>query len=269
MSTILLVDDVVLSNSIMETARAVPGVCRALLKRSCSPWLLAGVIDQILAAQTRPGAREELPQPCLPAGNAAGPLPRIDGIQGREYSGSMAILTLELPAHEQQRAFNLRRWAQLLADRDLARIEGRIETDRFGRIIMSPPPAPAHGAFQAEIARLLGNLTAQGRVLTECPISTADGVKAADVAWASPGCLGKLGKKLCFSDAPEICVEVLSPSNTEPEMREKTRLYFDAGAKEVWICGLDGAMTFLVPTDAPPRDRSPLCPRFPSRVRVR
>jgi Uma2 family endonuclease len=181
----------------------------------------------------------------------------------------MAMLTLQLPAHDKQRAFNLRRWAELLADRQLARIEARIETDRFGRIIMSPPPAPAHGTFQAEIARLLGNLTTEARVLTECPISTADGVKAADVAWAAPECLRKLGKKLCFPCAPEICVEVLSRSNTEREIREKTRLYFDAGAKEVWICGLDAAMTFLVPTAPRPPRRSPLCARFPSRLKLR
>jgi hypothetical protein len=47
----------------------------------------------------------------------------------------MARLTLELPAHKTQRAFNLRRWAELLADRELAKVEGRIETDRHGHII--------------------------------------------------------------------------------------------------------------------------------------
>jgi hypothetical protein len=95
----------------------------------------------------------------------------------------MAMLTLELPAHDTQRAFNMRRWSELLADRELAKIEGRIETDRYGRIIISPPPAPSHGSFRLEIGRLLWNLLPEGRVLTECPISTADGVKAADVAW--------------------------------------------------------------------------------------
>ena len=49
----------------------------------------------------------------------------------------MAMLTLELPVHEKQRGFNLRRWAELLADRELARIKDRIETDRYGHIIES------------------------------------------------------------------------------------------------------------------------------------
>src|SRR6266568_2614887 len=96
----------------------------------------------------------------------------------------MAMLMLELPPHKARTAFNLRRWAELLADRELAKVEGRIETDRHGHIIMSPPPAPSHGSFQSEIGHLLRSLMDAGRVLTECPISTADGVKAADVAWA-------------------------------------------------------------------------------------
>src|SRR5437588_5847719 len=97
----------------------------------------------------------------------------------------MATLTLELPPQKTQTAFNLRRWTELLANRELAKVEGRIETDRHGRIIMSPPPAPSHGSFQAKIAVLLERHLTTGRVLTECPVSTADGVKATDVAWAS------------------------------------------------------------------------------------
>src|SRR6266487_5782558 len=116
----------------------------------------------------------------------------------------MAMLTLELLPHKTRTAFNLRRWAELLADRELAKVEGRIETDRHGHIIMSPPPAPSHGSFQLEIGHLLRNLMPQGRVLTECPISTADGVKAADVAWASPECVRELDNRVCFPKSPEI-----------------------------------------------------------------
>src|SRR5213593_1840759 len=145
----------------------------------------------------------------------------------------MATLTLELPPRRTQTAFNLRRWAELLADRELAKVEGRVETDRHGHIIRSPPPAPSHGSYQLEIGHRLRNLLRTGRVLTECPISTADGVKAADVAWASPGRMRELGEQVCFPRAPEICVEVRSPSNTEAEIDEKMALYFDAGARDV------------------------------------
>ena len=116
----------------------------------------------------------------------------------------MARLTLELQPLEAQRPLNMRRWAELMADRELARIEGRIETDRHGRIIVTPPAAPGHGARQAAIAHFLYELMPEGRVLISCPISTADGVKAADVAWASPERMRELGDKVCFPQAPEI-----------------------------------------------------------------
>src|ERR1051326_7024143 len=140
----------------------------------------------------------------------------------------MASLTIELQQTDAQREFNLRRWAEVLVDPEFTRIQGRIETDRYGRVIVSPPPAPAHGSYQSEIAYLLRSLLPRGRVITECPISTADGVRAADVAWASPQYMRALGKNICFATAPEICVEVLSPGNSQAELREKIALYFTA-----------------------------------------
>ncbi len=175
-------------------------------------------------------------------------------------------LTIELPRSEAQGAFNERRWGQLLADPELARVEGRIETDRYGQIIMSPPPAPHHGRLQSKIAGLLGNLLPEGEVLTECPISTADGVKAADVAWASADCMRKLGNRACFVSAPEICIEVLSPCNTDVQIQEKMALYFDAGAQEVWVCAKSGAMKFYVTGQTKPTAYSKRCPQFPKRV---
>lgn len=181
----------------------------------------------------------------------------------------MATLTIELPPHRTQTALNLRRWAELLVDPALAKFEGRVETDRYGRVIMSPPPAPKHGSLQARISSLLDQSLTTGRALTECPISTADGVKAADVAWASPECLRELGDRVCFPRSPEICVEILSPSNTEAEIREKAALYFDAGAREVWLCAESGAMTFLGPGPGQWLRVSEICPQFPKQIELR
>ncbi len=110
---------------------------------------------------------------------------------------------------------------------------------------------------------------ASGRVLTECPISTADGVKAADVAWASPALVHELGRQVCFPRAPEICVEVISPSNTEGEIQEKMALYFDAGAKEVWTCAESGVMSFFGGRGERSMRASKICPQFPKRVELR
>lgn len=68
-------------------------------------------------------------------------------------------LTIELRPSEKQTAFNLKRWRELFADPDLARLPHRIETDRHGHILMSPPPAPAHGDQQSEIVYLLNQST--------------------------------------------------------------------------------------------------------------
>lgn len=178
----------------------------------------------------------------------------------------MAPLTIELPPQAAQQEFNLQRWAELLEIPELAKFEGRVETDRHGHIIMSPPPAPSHGSFQAEIVFQLRSRLSFGRVLTECPISTADGVRAADVAWASQNSLDELGDKPCFPHAPQICVEVLSPGNSNAEIREKTALYFDAGALEVWVCDLSGGMMFAARSQDRPLEESKLCPSFPKQL---
>jgi Uma2 family endonuclease len=180
----------------------------------------------------------------------------------------METLIIELPSQAGQTRFNLRRWDELQTDPVLAKIEGRIETDRHGQIIMSPPPAPSHGSYQVWISHLLVKFMPGGRVLTECPISTADGVRAADIAWASSEKMRELGNCSCFPKAPEICVEVLSPGNTQVEMADKTALYFDAGAMEVWWCDMNGSTKFLSRDVHAPLNKSKLCPKFPKRVRL-
>lgn len=184
----------------------------------------------------------------------------------------MAPLTIELPAQEDQTEFNLRRWSEITADtelgRELARIEGRIETDRHGYIIMSPPAGFRHGSYQFAIAKLLDKLLSRGRTATECPISTADGVRAADVAWISQAKLERIGEGVCLREAPEICVEILSPDNSRREMAEKKALYFAAGAEEVWFCDQDGAITFFVGSDSSGERTSRFCPAFPTGVEL-
>jgi Uma2 family endonuclease len=74
-------------------------------------------------------------------------------------------------------------------------------------------------------------------------------------------------------------IEVLSLSHSEEEMTKKRTLYFEASAKEVWICGLDGQMSFYLPdpygeyaegelstVSSSARAASTLCPRFPAQI---
>jgi hypothetical protein len=67
-------------------------------------------------------------------------------------------------------------------------------------------------------------------------ILAADGVKAIDVAWLEHTRPEIQADPVVLTRAPEICIEILSPSNTQAKIDEKRALYFDAGATEVWIC---------------------------------
>jgi Uma2 family endonuclease len=176
----------------------------------------------------------------------------------------MPAATLELPAIRNQHAFNLKRWREVCADPVLARLEFRIETDRYGHILMTPPPGFDHSGYQSDVVIELGRLMPHGKTLVEVPISTSEGVKGADAAWISRKRCAKAVKENVLILAPEICVEVVSPSNTKAEMLAKKALYFEGGAEEVWFCDRKGRMFFYLkdsPDDIAVRSR--LCPDFP------
>lgn len=180
----------------------------------------------------------------------------------------VAPLEKEPVTLEEQHAFNLAVWARVLADPWLQSLPYRIETDRYGHIIMSIPPAPEHGESQADIAYHLRVLLPHGRVITECPVSTSKGTRGADVVWTTRERRRAQRGQVCLTCAPEICVEVFSPSNSPAEMREKRALYFEAGAEEVWFCHRDGRMEFFC-KDAPEMPvASRICPAFPARIEL-
>lgn len=175
-------------------------------------------------------------------------------------------LIIELPSRDELLARNRRRWSEILADRRLVNLPFKIETNAHGTLLMTPPPSGNHshrqGRIVIELDRQLG-----GHVLPECPISTIDGVRAADVGWYSPQRYSRVAGQLAFETAPEICIEILSPGNVESEIREKRQLYFDAGADEFWLCDLEGRLSYFTAA-APDRaqDNSPRVPHFPAVI---
>lgn len=64
--------------------------------------------------------------------------------------------------------------------------------------------------------------------------------------------------------ALEICVEIVSPSNSSEEMRLKADLFFERGAKEVWVCDEEGSLQFM--GSRGPLERSILAPDFPTSL---
>jgi Uma2 family endonuclease len=154
-------------------------------------------------------------------------------------------------------------WLEVCEHPDLQNLPFKIELDETGKIIMSPTKV-YHSIYQGEIAYQLHTLSPTGKTLVECPIATRKGTKVADVAWASSERLATIQPEIECSIAPELCVEVLSSTNTRKEMQAKRQLYFERGALEVWLCDADGKLTFFNP--AGQLARSALFPDFPSRI---
>ena len=158
------------------------------------------------------------------------------------------------------------RWSQIVADPYWQSIQGRVESDALGQVIVMPPPGFPHSRRQGRVLRHLTSLLGK-HSYPEIPLLTRDGVKGLDAGWFSAERFASVADQDPCEIAPEICVEIRSPSNTRAELDHKRGLYFEAGATEVWICQLDATMTFYH-RDEPDRviATSKVCPQFPSRV---
>lgn len=155
-------------------------------------------------------------------------------------------------------------WKELCEDKRLQDLPYKIELNGRGQIIMSPT-RNWHGNFAGRINGLLQQLLPDGETIVECAVETADGTKEADVAWLTRDRFARVRDEFSCSVAPEICVEVMSPANSDAEMMHKCSLYLRAGASEFWLCGEDGRVRFF---DASGQlSVSKLCPRFPESIR--
>lgn len=134
-------------------------------------------------------------------------------------------------------------WKQILGDPWFHDVPYKVETTSSGAIMMSPA-SNWHGNAQVEIALCLDKGRKGGKIINECSILTTDGVKVADVAWASDEFIGKYGFKTPYTVAPEICVEIVSPGNTQQEIEHKVDLYLAKGALEVWVVRENGGIEF-------------------------
>ena len=157
-------------------------------------------------------------------------------------------------------------WQAVCEDPNLQDLPFKIELDRQGRLIMSPTRLQ-HGEYQSEIAYWLRQHTrGTGKIITECAVETEAGIKVADVGWFSQARWAIVKESYASPMAPELCIEILSPGNTEAEMAKKRTLYFAAGADEVWICDIAGTMHFFNADGK--LSRSDRVPDFPTKLDV-
>ena len=136
------------------------------------------------------------------------------------------------------------RWDELCRDPSLQDLPYKIELNAWGKIEMSPA-SNRHGRLQAALAAEFSRHLPSGVILTECSILTSIGIRVPDVVWGSASFMASYGEITPYGRAPEICVEIVSPSNVQGEIDEKTRAYLAAGAVEIWIVSEDGSVRYF------------------------
>jgi Uma2 family endonuclease len=130
------------------------------------------------------------------------------------------------------------------ADKLLAHQDDGLRHELVAGLVLSEPPASfRHGDIAAEIFRRLIEFVREndlGRVVsTETGFLLArdpDTVRAPDVAFVSRQTMELAGSfRGFFPGAPELAVEVLSPSEQPADVHAKVGDYLAAGSRLVWV----------------------------------
>lgn len=111
-----------------------------------------------------------------------------------------------------------------------------------GRIVREPPTGYDHGGMQLNLAVELRRHVRKhhlGRVRVETGYVLLSGVatvRGPDVSFIAAARIPPEGMPAGFPRiAPDLAIEVVSPSNRAREIREKLRDYFEAGVRQVWV----------------------------------
>ena len=109
-----------------------------------------------------------------------------------------------------------------------------------GELYRMPPPKFRHGMVANTTGRLIGNFVAErglGVVLNQSGVilqRDPDIVLEPDIAFILRDNLPE-DVDAYPERAPDLVVEIVSPSQTGPSIEEKTALYLAAGVRLVWI----------------------------------
>jgi len=111
-----------------------------------------------------------------------------------------------------------------------------------GRIVRMNPTGRSHAFVESNLSSALTLFVRQrklGQVLVgEVGVFTRidpDRVRAADIAFVSNERLSRTSSKGYLKVAPELVVEVISPTDRWQDVRQKLEEYFAIGAHRVWI----------------------------------
>ena len=142
----------------------------------------------------------------------------------------------------------------------------KIELNAWGKVEMSPA-SNRHGRLQAMLSAEFMRQLDSGVAISECSILTRIGIRVPDVAWASAQFMQADGESTPYMRAPEICVEIISPSNVGAELDERKAAYLAAGAKKVWLVSEDGAIRYFGAAGEKPRSDFPIAVTLPPPIK--
>lgn len=154
-------------------------------------------------------------------------------------------------------------WEALCQDSRFQDLGYKVELQRNGKIVMSPASI-RHGLIQSLVSNMLAGLLPDGQTATEAALQTPMGILVPDVIWCGPAWLALESAATAASSAPEICVEIMSASNSLAEMKDKRIAYFEAGCLEFILIDLKGFASFFSPEGQ--LGQSALVPGFPTEV---
>lgn len=111
-----------------------------------------------------------------------------------------------------------------------------------GELIVVPSPRPRHQKISAKISLQLGKYLENNPVgeVYSAPIDIVldDQVVQPDILFVSNARLDIIGE-LNIQGAPDLVIEILSPSTAAHDKKKKSQLYFKHGVKEYWLVDLE------------------------------
>ena len=122
--------------------------------------------------------------------------------------------------------------------REMPQREDVVQELRWGQVVTLTRPKMKHTRLQYRLVELLRPKAAdKGIVMSEVPFRALPEyeLRGADVAFVSQARWLEAEDDDNLRGSPELVIEVLSPSNTKTEMREKAALYLATGAHEFWV----------------------------------
>lgn len=113
-----------------------------------------------------------------------------------------------------------------------------------GEILEMPPASVPHNLIAMRLNNLLHSLRDHDDSLHALPHGS--GVRIADDTMLIPDAglirIDPSVNEAIFNHAPEIAVEIVSPSNKPAELIRKRSLYFQGGSEQVWMLHPEGCM---------------------------